>query len=131
MGVAYYICLDRGNLEAATTVDGKALGRAANDLHKICDELGLRSIDEFVGMSADDVERLVDEKINVLGKQREPMWFTPDEGIACFSKLVEYLRSNPKFIADTSAVVQDLEDLIKTLVRANTAGARWHLAIVI
>lgn len=129
MGAAYYICVDRDDLEVSSDVNGKALSRVADELDEICEELELQLLNDFFGMSGDEIEDLLDRDIDFPDEQREATWFDPDEGISYFSRLVEHLKSHPDAIDDAEAVIEDLEDLLKVLNKAKAAGARWHLAI--
>jgi hypothetical protein len=56
-------------------------------------------------------------------------WFTPDEGRAWATKMVEYLRANPSSITNVKGVLSDLEEFRQVFEKAQAVGACWHLQL--
>ena len=127
MSTAYYIVLDREEPGFDTFVNGKALAKAATALNTLCDKFDLPSLDDYVNFSDDELGDLLDESIDI--PDTDETWFTPEEGLQCFSQLEAYLRDNPKAVKNSAAVLEDLGEFIEVLDKAREIGARWHLAL--
>ena len=129
MGVAYFIELDNEEFDIDYSA-GKSIATAMDDLNAIAQELGLKSLEEFMGQSMDDIGDMLGEEIEMEdGSDGSASWFEPKEGIAILEALVEALRSNPKRIKSSTSIVEDLENFATVLRVAQTRGAKWHLAI--
>lgn len=127
MSTAYYIVLDREEPGFDTFVNGKALAKAASALETLCAKLNLPNLDAFVSFSGDELGDLLDEPIDM--PDTNETWFTPEEGLQCFSQLEAYLRDNPKAVKNSAAVLEDLGEFIAVLDKTQAIGARWHLAL--
>lgn len=125
MSVAFYVVLDNDEPGFDTFVNGKALAREAERLEAICQQLGLPLLDDFVSMSAEDLEDLLAEDIEL--PEEQVKWFTAEEGIAFVTALADHLRANPAALRNTGSVLAELEAFAKLFRQAQGIGARWHL----
>jgi hypothetical protein len=125
MGVALYVVLDNQDPGFDVMVDGKAVGKAADKLNRICSSIGLSPVDDFVSMSMEEVGDMLGEEIPEVAEK----WFDAQDGIAYFTKLSSYLQANPASLVQSKSVVQDIEDYIGVLQQAKTIGAKWRLSV--
>jgi phosphosulfolactate phosphohydrolase-like enzyme len=124
MGVSCYIVLDKEDVDFDSFVNGKAVAKAAEDLADVCAKLGLPPLDDFLAMSANDIEDLLDEDVDipVLGET----WFTPDEGLKLIGAVFRHLQANPKDVKDPHGVLEDLAEYSQVLTRAKAVDAKWR-----
>ncbi|MEY4563195.1 MAG: hypothetical protein RLZZ618_2472 [Pseudomonadota bacterium] len=129
MGVAYYIALDLDDV-SLDGINGKYVAKAMDELTDLADELGIQSLESFMGQSAADFSDLIGEDIEVDDAEiGDATWFEPLDGIATIDALVSALAEDPKRIKGAASVQEDLADYKRALEKAAEAGARWHLAI--
>ena len=84
MGAAYYIVLDKHDIDAF--VNGKAIAREARRFSRIAKSIGTHTIDDFISFSDEDLESAA-EDFGVEGDiaPANEQWFVPDEGLAWVS----------------------------------------------
>ncbi len=130
MSVAYYIVLDRSDIDFDASVDGKALASAWDSLSAAAKELGIRDIEDFVSCDPEELADFLDD-IGPEDSAQVPaeQWFEPGEGLDWIVKLSDHLQRNPKSVANSSDVLADLNDYKKVLEAASNMKARWHFAI--
>jgi len=127
MGVAYYIVVDQDDLDLISDIDGKSVAKAMEALTALASELGVPSLDSFMGQSMDDMADLLDEDFEM--EDGEAKWFEPHEGIAVIDALLNALAAEPNRIKNAGRVIEDLESYKAALTSAKNSEARWHLAI--
>lgn len=127
MGVAYYIVLDNDEPGFDTFVNGKALARE-EQLKFLCEELGLKTLNDFLSMSGDEFSDMLDEEIE-LPEDGDRKWFPPDEGLAFVSTLTTHLKANPDSVTNAAGCLDDLAEYAAVLAKAKAIGAKWHLNI--
>lgn len=125
MSVAYYIVLDKEELGFETFVSGKALAHE-DRFQDTCQSAGLKTFDDYLTVSAEDIGDMLGEEIELPEGQGEE-WFPADEGIIYFSSLTEYIQGNPASVDDPEGCLEDLADYIEVLKKAKAIGAKWHL----
>lgn len=129
MGVAYYIELDNPELDI-DDINGKSVARAMEELTALSEELGVESLESFMGQSMEDFSDLIGEEIEMEeGVDGAATWFDPQEGIVAIDALIAELSRNPKRFTDSAGILEDLNDYKSALEKAAEAGAKWHLAI--
>ena len=127
MGVAYYIVLDNEEPGFDTFVNGKAVARCVNQIDAISKKNGLPKLDDFLGMSSDDISDIIGEDLYI--PEQEGIWFTIDEGIKFLDTFKKYIQENPIEAKDSEAVLEDLEQYLKILSKAQSINAKWHFNI--
>ncbi|MFN3985450.1 MAG: hypothetical protein ACK4KV_08165 [Rhodocyclaceae bacterium] len=125
MSVAYYIVLDNDNPGFDTFINGKYLAHE-DGLNELCKHLGLKTLDDFLVMSDDDISDLLGEDIE-LPEQEGQKWYSPDEGIAWATALANHIKANPSSVANPQGCLEDLAEYTDILERARKIDARWHL----
>jgi hypothetical protein len=94
-------------------------------LDGISKKLGIPTFEDFIAMSADDIEDLLGEDAEI--PEQEEKWFTADEGIAFVQAMADYIRANPGAVKHQKAVLEDFEEYAQVFLNAKRIGARWHL----
>jgi hypothetical protein len=128
MSVAYLIVLDSDNPGFDPFVNGKSLAKEAGALDAICQQLGLRTFDEFVSM---DVESILGEGQGQEGYDTEftHRRFSADEGLAFVTALRDYIIGHSTTVKKPQGVLADLAEYIEVFTAAKRIGAKWHLEI--
>jgi hypothetical protein len=130
MGVAYYIEVDKHDLDVLGDIDGKSVAKAMDDLTILAEELGLPPLDSFMGQSMDDMSDLLGEDIEMdEGIDGAAKWFEPAAGIKVIDGLLKAMAEDPGRIKNAVHVAEDLRSYRDALTQAADAGANWHLAI--
>jgi hypothetical protein len=127
MSVAYFIVLDNPDPGFDTFVNGKALARERR-LHSVCKSLGLKTLDDFVSVSDDEVADLLGDDVEMPGTFGE-QWFAADEGLRLVTVLSSHIKSNPNAVKDTAGCLRDLAEFTAVLERARSIDAKWHLSV--
>ncbi|OOG47534.1 hypothetical protein [Polaromonas sp. A23] len=125
MSVAFYVVLDKEDPGFDTFVNGKALAKEAQKLEVISKKLGIPTFEDFITMSADDIEDMLGEEVDIPGQEEK--WFTPEEGLGFIQKLADHIRVNPSSVTNSKAVLEDLGEYEEVFTKAKGVGARWHL----
>lgn len=125
MGVAYFVSLDKEDIDFEYELDGKRLAKAADKLNQIAKANGMEELESFFGMGGDDLSDILgDEDIS-----REEQWFEAAEGVKYFEALKALLVANDASIKNAKGIIAEIGDFIAVLKKAEAAGAKWHLAI--
>lgn len=127
MSLAYYIVLDDEDPGFDTFVNGKALAHE-DGLNELCAALGLKSFDDYLTMSGDELSDLLGEDIELPEGSGE-QWFDADEGLRWIEALAAHIRANPSAVTDAEGCLSDLEEYADVLKKTAAAGAHWHLSI--
>lgn len=125
MSVAYYIVLDKEEPGFDTFVNGKALAHEKR-LESLCKKLGLKTFEDFLTMSGDDISDMIGEHVDFPEGEGEK-WFTPEEGLAFVSALATHIKANHKSVTDQEGCLEDLAEYTRILEQAKSIGAKWHL----
>ncbi|MBI3469222.1 MAG: hypothetical protein HY000_39970 [Planctomycetes bacterium] len=131
MSTAYYIVLDKKVPGFDPFVNGKFLAQEAKRLARVIKALGLRQLNDYVSYTAEEARGMIEE----MGADAEETelpdehWFDVDEGLVWVGALAEHLAENPTGVKNSVGVLSDLREYEEVLTRANTVGARWHLAV--
>ncbi|HAS51287.1 MAG TPA: hypothetical protein DCS21_05925 [Gammaproteobacteria bacterium] len=125
MSVAYYIVLDNDDPDFDTFVNGKALAHEEN-LAALCKKLGLRTLDDFVVMSDDDISDWLGEDID-RPTGEEDRWFTADEGLEFVATLSSHINAHPQAVKDAAGCLEDLAEYTDVIEKARLIGAKWRL----
>ena len=126
MGVAWYVALEqRVSGVDSSSVDGKALAGASEQLDGLALQLGLEPLSSFVSHCPDEAAELAAE----LGFDSEDVpevsWFSAELGLRTVRGLLAHVRR----IEGSSRVAADLEAMERVLARATQAGVRFHVAV--
>ena len=129
MGAALFIVLDNEKPGFNTMVDGKAIGKAANELDEICRSIGLPSIHSFVSMSMDEISDMLGDKLAQRLPEVAVKWFDADAGLRYFERLAARLEENPGSLARADRVLADIAGYLSVVRQAKAIGAKWRLCV--
>ena len=94
----------------------------------LCNKLGLRTFDDFVVMSEDDLFDWLEEDIDRPVGEEEP-WFTADEGLEFVAALSSHIKAHPKAVKNASGCLEDLAEYTAVLEKTRLIGAKWRLSL--
>lgn len=123
MSTAYFIILDKEDVDFDPFVNGKFIAQEAEKINTLSDNLGLKSIDDFVSQDLGDFG-IESEDLDLGGS-----WFDPSEGLQWASKIKEHVTNNPGAVKNTDGVLEDLDEYISVFEKAKKANAQWHFEI--
>ncbi|WP_028311841.1 hypothetical protein [Derxia gummosa] len=127
MSVAYYIVLDTEEPAFDTFVNGKHLAHEEG-IDELCRRLEIRTFDDYLSMSADEIADLLDDDIE-LPEGEDERWFSPEEGLTWATTLAAHIRANPDSVTEPEGCLEDLAEYIEVLEKTRSIGAQWHLNI--
>ena len=116
MSTAYYIALEKEDVEFDTFVNGKAVAHAADEISELCESNNTKVIDDF--LSQDPSEFLEDFD---LPNDFEIQWYKAEEGLDYFNSLINLISSNDCSF-DKNNVVSDLNEYLAVLQKAKEAN---------
>jgi hypothetical protein len=126
VGVALYITFERPVPGvSASSVDGKAIAAALEELDGAARVCNVRPLSDFISHSADEVAAMADDLGIDKVETPEERWFLPQEGLRVLEALLAYARRTSELAEATT----DLESAVSVLRAASTAGTRFHLAV--
>jgi len=125
MSVAYFIVLDKEDIEFDPFVNGKEVARRSNQLLKFCKKHGLRTFEDFLSQDNRD---LMEEFDNIELPEQKVKWFAAKDGIDWIDSLIKKLQTEPLNFP-SEPVIQDLYEYKEVLINAEKVVARWHLEL--
>jgi predicted metal-dependent phosphoesterase TrpH len=125
MSVAYFIVLDKDDVNFDPFVNGKAIAHAFDELESFCKLHQLKTIEDF---HSQDLSEFMEELDEFEMPEQEEAWFTADEGIEWIVSLLAKLNSEKPAFASL-AVYDDLNEYLAVFNNAKRAAAKWHLEL--
>ena len=124
MSTAYFIVLNNEDIVFDPFVNGKFIAQAAGKINAISNNLGVKSIDDFVSQGLGDLE------LDYADLERfESKWFDPVEGLKWASKIREHVLNNPEVVKNKDGVLEDLDEYMSVFEKAKKVNAQWHFEI--
>lgn len=132
MGVGISVALDR-DVGGVTPEDfeGYALNQARWELSEAAEEAGLRPLDEFVSLSAEESEILADD-LNFdsdVDAVTPAGWFDSGSGLHLVRTLRGAVAEDPDAFPGEGRLLAELTELEALLSAAASAGARFRLSV--
>lgn len=128
MGLAYYIALDTEDPGFEIFVNGNFLAHDSNQINAICQNLKIRTLDDFLVMSEDDIADILGEDFD-LPELEDEKWFSAEEGLIFVNVLSKHIENNPKDVMNSKGVLQDLSEYGDLFRKVKKNGAKWHLCL--
>jgi hypothetical protein len=131
MGSAIYIVTKKEIKGFDAFVNGKAIGKVDGDaLERLCEAAGVESLLGFISQDPDELAEFFDED-GVEGADEFPAeeWFKAERGLAAIQGLQAHLRANPSALRDQAAVLDDLAEYERVLLKLAERKIEWHFAI--
>ncbi len=130
MGLAYYIVPESEIEGFDCFVNGKAVAHAnEKKLTRICQSQGVKPLNSFYSSDPEEMAAFLEGEGVAAPDLPATEWFEPEAGLATVIALCEHLRTNPRKLNDSDAVLADLEEYRRVLERLVSEGVRWYLAI--
>jgi hypothetical protein len=125
MSAAYFIVLEKQIDGLDLSMDGKSISHRIDDLDAVAHELGVRPLSEFVSISADAANEILQDEDIDEGESELPslQQFTAEEGL----KTVRALAAHS--VGRTGGVAQDLRECERILSATGQHGVRWHFEV--
>jgi hypothetical protein len=129
MGFAYFIELDREDVDFDPFVNGKFIARDAEQLDVIAVRLGLRPLSDFAQVTADDFANFFGDEADAVDLPAEPTWYAPEELLSTVRGLVQHLKQNPSALKRSDQTLEDLTEYERVLTKAKAAAVRVRLGM--
>jgi hypothetical protein len=130
MGAALYIVPEVDIEGFDTMVDGKALGHT-EQLDQLAELAGVRPLMEFFSQDPEELAEFLEAE--ELEPPTDPLpaeqWFTAEDGLMSVRGILAYLAAHPNATPEEAAIIEDLSAFESVLVRLESEGIRWHLAV--
>lgn len=114
-------------------VNGHALARNEDALEKLALRLGVKPLLEFFSADQNSMALLLEEGAGDPEWARTlppPQWFSPEDGLATVSALLNFLKQAPGTLgSETELVVTELADYVRVLEKTARYNLRWQLAV--
>ena len=132
MGVGISVALDR-EVTGVTpeAFEGHAINKARWELSETAEEAGLRPLDEFVSLSAEESEILADD-LNFdtdVDAVTPAGWFDSANGLQLVRTLRGAVAEDPDAFPGEDRLLVELTELEALLSAAVRAGARFRLSV--
>ncbi|TCK75611.1 hypothetical protein [Acidipila rosea] len=114
-------------------VNGRALARNEDALEKLAARLGIKPLLEFFSADQNSMALLLEEGAGDPEWAKTlppPQWFSPDDGLATISTLLDFLKDSPTALGtETCSVIGELEEYERVLHKTSLRHLRWQLAV--
>lgn len=132
MAASLYIVVEGDDPGFDIFVNGRALARNEEALHRMALSLQVSPLLEFFSADENSMALLLEQgsgNPDWAGNLPQPQWFAAQEGLATVRALEEFLVAAPAALgSETSAVRQELHEYEQVLEKTQARGLRWHLA---
>ena len=131
MSAAYYIVLEKEDIDFCTFVNGKALARDADRINRAMKSAGLPRLDDFISFGGEEMEAMAEDfKVDDMPDwYTGEHWFKANEGIQWIGSIRKLIQSKVDVVRELDAVLADLQEYENVLKQAAAIGAKWHLSI--
>jgi len=131
MSSAIYIVTKKQIKGFDAFVNGKAIGKVDGEaLERLCQSAGVESLLGFISQNPEELTDFLDED-GVEDADELPVeeWFTAKRGLAAIQGLQAHLRAKPSALRDQAAVLDDLAEYERVLLKLEEKKVDWHFAI--
>lgn len=133
MAASLYIVVEGEDPGFDIFVNGRALARNEDALERLAARLGVSQMLDFFSADENSMALLLEQGAGNPEWARhlpEPQWFDPQEGLRTVATLVEFLEDTPSALgSETDAVLQELREYGRVLLKTADRRLRWHLAV--
>src|SRR5579864_5505037 len=128
MSVAWYIVLERPIPRFDHGINGKAIGRAGDELEVLAKKLGVEPLMNFFSASPQELLGFAaDHGVELQHNPPPEHWFSAEQGLKTVLALVEAVEGAELDRKDQ--ILADLNEFQKVLRLASEHGVDWHLAV--
>ncbi len=132
MAASLYIVVEGDDPGFDIFVNGRALARNEESLHRLTARLRVPALLDFFSADENSMALLLEQGAGDPEWAQhlpQPQWFAGDDGLASVRALLGYLTENPTALgSETSPVLHELREYERVLQKTAEHGLRWHLA---
>lgn len=133
MAASLYIVVEGEDPGYDIFVNGHALARNEDALERVAQKLEVPPMLEFFSADENSMALLLEQGAGDPDWAQhlpEPQWFDPREGLVTVSGLIRFLCDTPAALgSETAAVLSELREYERVLLKAAERHHRWHLAV--
>src|SRR5215813_2931554 len=133
MSASMYIVVEGEDPGFDIFVNGRALARNEDALEKLALRLSVKPLLEFFSADENSMALLLEEGAGDPEWAKTlppPQWFSPDDGLATISTLLDFLKENPSALgSETFPITSELEEYDRVLQKTSVRNLRWQLAV--
>jgi hypothetical protein len=103
----------------------------SDQLDQLAGRAGVRPLMEFFSQDPEELAEFLEaEGVDLpAGAVPAEQWFPAEDGLMSVRGILAYLAANPNATPKDSAIIEDLSAFESVLVRLESGGVRWHLAV--
>lgn len=132
MAASLYIVVEGEDPGFDIFVNGHALARNEESLHRLAATLHVSPLLEFFSADENSMALLLEQGTGDPEWAQhlpEPQWFSGEEGLETVRTLIRYLADSPAALgSETAPVLIELHEYERVLTKTAAHGLRWHLA---
>jgi len=132
MAASLYIVVEGEDPGFDIFVNGHALARNEEALHRMSSSLDVSPLLDFFSADENSMALLLDQGTGDPEWARhlpQPQWFSGAEGLVTVRALIDHLAAIPAALgSETPSVMIELKEYERVLRKASDRGLRWHLA---
>jgi hypothetical protein len=132
MAASLYIVVEGDDPGFDIFVNGHALARHEESLHRIASALHVPALLDFFSADENSMALLLEQGTGDPDWAQhlpQPQWFAGTDGLATVRALINYLNTSPTALGSESApVLNELREYELVLQKTTERGLRWHLA---
>lgn len=132
MAASLYIVVEGEDPGFDIFVNGHALARNEESLHRLAASLHVSPLLEFFSADEDSMALLLEQGSGDPEWAQhlpEPQWFSGEAGLQTVRALMHLLTENPVALgSETASVFIELREYERVLTKTAEHGLRWHLA---
>lgn len=133
MAASLYIVVEGEDPGFDIFVNGHALARNEEALHRIATALKVSPLLDFFSADVNSMALLLDQGSGDpewAGNLPQPQWFAAEDGLATIRALTSFLSQTPAALgSETRHVLSDLAEYERVLHKTALYNLRWHLAV--
>ena len=133
MAASFYIVVEGEDPGFDIFVNGRALARNEDALEKMAQRIGVQPLLEFFSADQNSMALLLEEGAGDPEWAKtlpSPQWFSPEDGLITVCALLNHLRASAAVLgSETSAVMREIEEFERVLLKTAERQLRWQLAV--
>jgi hypothetical protein len=133
MAASLYIVVEGEDPGFDIFVNGRALARNEDALERLANRLGVSTLLDFFSADENSMALLLEQGAGNpewLRHLPAPQWFDPLQGMHTVATLAHFLAETPTALgSETPAVLQELHEYGRVLMKTSDHNLRWHLAV--
>lgn len=133
MAASLYIVVEGEDPGFDIFVNGHALARNEEALHRLAVHLGVSPLLDFFSADENSMALLLEQGTGDpewAQNLPQPQWYSGNDGLHTVQTLIQFLATTPAAIgSETDSVFSELREYEHVLTKTAERGLRWHLAV--